>query len=238
MHDKHPDPHPDPSGPDAYAAAKSQLLDAYRFRHAVKDFDPARQVAADDFDFILEAGRLSPSSYGFEPWKFVVVQNPELRSKIAVHAGGARRQLASASHVILVLARLPHDMTADSAYISYMLGDVQRLPQEISDMKRKTYDAFLRTGFALQDNERAMFEWSCRQTYLALGNMMTAAAMIGIDSCPMEGFVKLETERVLAEEGLLDTAHFGLACMAAFGYRAGEPTEKTRRPLGEVVEWR
>ncbi|WP_172194590.1 NAD(P)H-dependent oxidoreductase [Saccharibacillus qingshengii] len=226
------------SGPDAYAAAKSQLLDAYRFRHAVKDFDPARQVTAADFDFILEAGRLSPSSYGFEPWKFVVVQNPQLRSKIAVHAGGARRQLASASHVLLVLARLPHDMTADSDYISYMLSDVQRLPQEISDMKRRTYDTFLRTGFALQGNERAMFEWACRQTYLALGNMMTAAAMIGIDSCPMEGFVKHEVERVLAEEELLDPDHFGLACMAAFGYRAGEPTEKTRRSVDEVVEWR
>lgn len=222
----------------SHETVKRQLLDAYQFRHAVKDFDPERKVKAEDFDFILEAGRLSPSSYGFEPWKFVVVQSPELREKIAAHAGGARRQLASASHAILVLARLPRDMTADSDYISYMLNDVQRLPQEISDMKRKTYDTFLRTGFALQDNERAMFEWACRQTYLALGNMMTAAAMLSIDSCPMEGFVKHEVERLLAEEGLLDTEHFGLACMAAFGYRAGEPSEKTRQPLEAVVEWR
>lgn len=216
--------------------AKRLLLDAYQFRHAVKDFDAERKLAADDFEFILEAGRLSPSSYGFEPWKFVVVQNPALRDLIAPHAGGARRQLASASHVILVLARLPHEMVADSDYISYMLRDVQRLPSEIADMKRKTYDTFLRTGFALQNNERAMFEWACRQTYLALGNMMTAAAMLGIDSCPMEGFVKHELERVLAENGLMDAERFGLACMAAFGYRAGEASAKTRRSMDEVVE--
>lgn len=216
--------------------AKRLLLDAYQFRHAVKDFDAERKLSAEDFEFILEAGRLSPSSYGFEPWKFVVVQNPALRDRIAPHAGGARRQLASASHVILVLARLPREMVADSDYISYMLHDVQRLPSEIADMKRKTYDTFLRTGFALQNNERAMFEWACRQTYLALGNMMTAAAMLGIDSCPMEGFVKHELERVLAENGLMDAERFGLACMAAFGYRAGEASAKTRRPLDEVVE--
>ncbi|GGN94159.1 NAD(P)H-dependent oxidoreductase [Saccharibacillus kuerlensis] len=223
---------------ESHENVKRQLLDAYQFRHAVKDFDPERKVSKEDFDFILEAGRMSPSSYGFEPWKFVVVQNPELRDKIAAHAGGARRQLASASHAMLVLARLPREMTADSDYISYMLNEVQRLPQEIAEMKRKTYDTFLRTGFALQDNERAMFEWSCRQTYLALGNMMTAAAMIGIDSCPMEGFVKHEVERVLIEEGLMDDSRFGLACMSAFGYRSAEAPEKTRQPLENVVEWR
>ncbi|OWA35968.1 NAD(P)H-dependent oxidoreductase [Saccharibacillus sp. O16] len=224
----------------SHEEVKQRLLEAYRFRHAVKDFDAERKLTAEDFGFILEAGRLSPSSYGFEPWKFVVVQSPELRDKIAPHAGGARRQLASASHVILVLARLPHEMVADSAYITHMLNEVQRLPAEIADMKRRTYDTFLRTGFALQQNERAMFEWACRQTYLALGNMMTAAAMLGIDSCPMEGFVKHELERVLAEEGLLDTERFGLACMAAFGYRAagGEAPVKTRQSLDEVVEWR
>ncbi|NGZ76351.1 NAD(P)H-dependent oxidoreductase [Saccharibacillus alkalitolerans] len=222
----------------AHDSIKRRLLDAYQFRHAVKDFDPGRKISSEDFDFILESGRLSPSSYGFEPWKFVVVQNPELREKIAAHAGGARRQLASASHAMLVLARLPHEMVADSDYISYMLNEVQKLPPDIAEMKRGTYDTFLRTGFALQGNERAMFEWACRQTYLALGNMMTAAAMIGIDSCPMEGFVKHEVERVLTEEGLMDAGRFGLACMAAFGYRAGEAPAKTRRAASEVVEWR
>ncbi len=225
---------------NSHDEVKRRLLEAYRFRHAVKDFDAERKLTAEDFAFILEAGRLSPSSYGFEPWRFVVVQSLELRDKIAPHAGGARRQLASASHVILVLARLPREMVADSDYITHMLNEVQRLPAEIAEMKRRTYDTFLRTGFALQDNERAMFEWACRQTYLALGNMMTAAAMLGIDSCPLEGFVKHELERVLTEEGLMDAERFGLACMAAFGYRApeGAVLPKTRQSLDDVVDWR
>ncbi|MNC06764.1 putative NAD(P)H nitroreductase YfkO [compost metagenome] len=82
-----------------------------------------------------------------------------------------------------------------------------------------------------------MFEWGARQTYLALGNMMTAAAQIGIDSCPIEGFDKLKIEEILAAEGIMDPEHFGIACMVAFGSRLNEPRGKTRRSADQVVQW-
>ncbi|MNJ35617.1 putative NAD(P)H nitroreductase YfkO [compost metagenome] len=128
-------------------------------------------------------------------------------------------------------------MAADSEYIQAMMKNVQQLPPQVIEMKTKLYDKFLKSDFKLQDNERATFEWGARQTYLALGNMMTAAAQIGVDSCPIEGFDKAEVERILAEEGILDLEHFGIACMVAFGYRLNAPREKTRRNTEQVVQW-
>jgi nitroreductase len=96
---------------------------------------------------------------------------------------------------------------------------------------------FQEADFSLLDDERVLFEWGCRQAYIALGNMMSAAAMIGIDSCPIEGFEKAPTERILADAGILDPDRFGLAVMVAFGYRKNPQTPKTRRDMAEVVRW-
>lgn len=216
---------------------KEDMLQASRFRHAAKEFDPGRLIPQEDFEFILETGRLSPSSFGFEPWKFVVLQNKGLREKLLPTTWGAQKTLPTASHFLLVLSRQPADLTAGSAYIQGMLKDVKQLPEDVAAGMSQAYDAFLRSDFGLLGNDRALFEWGCRQAYIALGNMMTAAAQIGIDSCPIEGFNKNATEALLAQEGLLDPQHFGLACMAAFGYRVREPRPKTRRPLEDVVSW-
>ncbi|GGH23265.1 NAD(P)H-dependent oxidoreductase [Paenibacillus segetis] len=216
---------------------KNEILSAFHFRHATKEFDSNKKISASDFDYILEAGRLSPSSYGFEPWKFVIVQNMDVRAKLAEYATGARKQLQSASHFMIILTRLPEDMVAGSDYIQRMLEHVQKLSPEILQAKQNNYDDFLKTRFAIEDDPRVMFEWACRQTYIALGNMMTAAALIGIDSCPMEGFNREQINEVLVAEGIMDPEHFGISVMAAFGYRLHDPSEKTRRCMQEVVEW-
>jgi len=216
---------------------KHKVLSAFQFRHATKDFDPNGKISDDDFQYILETGRLSPSSYGFEPWKFVVIQNRDIRAKLAEYATGARRQLPSASHFIVILSRLPGDMVADSSYIQGMMKDIQRLPLEIAEAKGNTYDQFLKVGFAIEDDPRVMFEWSCRQTYLALGNMMTAAAMIGIDSCPIEGFNRNKINELLVTEGIMDPEHFSVSVMAAFGYRLHQPSQKTRQSEQQVIQW-
>ncbi|CAH1195208.1 Putative NAD(P)H nitroreductase YfkO [Paenibacillus plantiphilus] len=218
-------------------AKKNELLSAFQFRHATKEFDPNKKISEADFQYILETGRLSPSSFGFEPWKFVIVQNQDIRAKLAEYASGARRQLPTASHFMIILSRLPKDMVASSDYIRRMMVNVQQLSPEIAEGKRTTYDHFLKTGFAIEDDPRVMFEWACRQTYIALGNMMTAAAWIGIDSCPIEGFNREKISDLLVEEGIMDPEHYGVAVMAAFGYRLHDPADKTRRCMQEVVEW-
>jgi len=217
---------------------KETVLEAYRFRHACKEFDPARQISEDDFAFILETGRLSPSSYGFEPWKFVVLQNPEIREKLRAHTWGAQKTLPTASHFVLIFARNAGEMLDDSDYVQSIMTDVQKLPPEAAANKQRVYRKFLESDFALLGRDGAIDDWTAKQTYIALGNMMTSAALVGIDSCPIEGFEREPIERILREEGINDGSRFNLACMVAFGYRVREPRDKTRRELSEVVEWR
>lgn len=81
------------------------IIDAFHFRHATKQFDASKTISNEDFETILEAGRLSPSSLGLEPWKFVVVQSKTLRDKLKPHSWGAQKQLDSASHFMLIFAR-------------------------------------------------------------------------------------------------------------------------------------
>src|SRR3954452_10982441 len=84
---------------------KEKIMEAFHFRHACKEFDPMHKISEEDFKFILETGRLSPSSFGYEPWKFVVIQNAALREKLKPVSGGATGQLPTASHIVVILAR-------------------------------------------------------------------------------------------------------------------------------------
>ena len=217
-------------------AIKRHVQDAFRFRHACKEFDAARTIAADDWTYILEAGRLSPSSFGWEPWQFVVLQDRSIRERLLPVTWGARRTLPTASHFLLLLTRRSEALQPDSPHIRHMARDIQQLPDEVISGKGGMYASFLTADWNLAESDRLVFEWASRQTYIALGNMMTAAALIGIDSCPIEGFVLEPAETVLREAGILEDG-LGLSCMAAFGYRANEPRPKTRRPLDEVVKW-
>lgn len=220
------------------SAITDMLMHAWRFRHACKEFDPNKKISDADFQTILEGGRLSPSSFGFEPWQFLVVQNPGLREKIRAVSWGAQHQLPTASHFIVILARNPDEMQPDSPYIQKtIMSETQHLPEDISKSRTEKYREFLEKDFALAGNERAGFEWAARQCYIALGNMMTAAALLGIDSCPIEGFRKADLEAALSREDLMDAARWGVACMVAFGYRVKEPRPKTRRAEEAVVRW-
>ena len=214
---------------------KQAILQAFNFRHACKTFDPQRKIPDDDFRMILECGRLSPSSFGFEPWRFVVIQDMALREKLRAVSWGAQGQFPTASHVVAILAR-KQDMRPGSDYTEHMMRDVIRMSDEAIARRHKFYPQFHETDFRL-DTPRAMFDWSCRPAYIALANMLTSAAMIGIDSCPIEGFNQQNAEAVLNEAGLLEDGRFGLAVMVAFGYRVNPQPAKTRQAIDEVVRW-
>lgn len=217
---------------------KEEILKAYQFRHACKVFDVNKKISDEDFHFILETGRLSPSSFGFEPWKFVVIQNQDLRKKLLPIAWGAQKQLPTASHFVVILARKKEDMMYNSSYISNFMTNIQRLPQDVVNVKGDFYKTFQESDFNLLESDRAMFDWASKQTYIALGNMMTAAAQIGIDSCPIEGFHQEKVESLLREEGIMSGDTFGVSCLVAFGYRLEEPQhEKNRQTMDMVVEW-
>lgn len=216
---------------------KEEILNAFRFRHACKEFDSSKKISEDDFNFILETGRLSPSSFGFEPWKFLVLQNEAIREKLREVTWGAQKQLPTASHFVIILAKKQSEMIYNSAYISNFMNDVQHLPKDVMEGKKKTFENFQRNDFKLLESDRNLFDWSSKQTYITLGNMMTSAAEIGIDSCPIEGFDIEKVETILEKEGILDREKFGVSVMVAFGYRKNEPREKTRGSINKVTEW-
>lgn len=214
-----------------------QILSALNFRHACKEFNPDKKISEQDFKVILEAARLSPSSFGFEPWKFIVLQNPALREKIRPVCWGAQKQLPTASHFVIILSRTGADMSYDSEYIKSTMAEVQKSPPEVIETRIDRLKKFQQMDFNL-NNETSLSDWASKQAYIALSNMMTTAALLKIDSCPIEGFNKQQLEQILVEEKILDKQHFGVACLVAFGYRSGPPKKpRTRRPLDKIIDW-
>jgi nitroreductase len=216
---------------------KNKIIEAYNYRHACKVFDAEKKISDEDFSFILETARLSPSSFGFEPWKFLIVQNMDLREKLKLVTWGAQGTLPTASHYIVILARKQKTMHFNSQYIKHMMQDVHHLPDVAIKKRGEFVKTFQESDFSLLESERAMFDWSSKQTYIALANMMTSAAMIGIDSCPVEGYRAKEMESLMADDFGIDCTEFGVACMVAFGYRVNEQKIKTRQDIDEITQW-
>ncbi|MFE8699956.1 NAD(P)H-dependent oxidoreductase [Cytobacillus sp. FJAT-54145] len=215
---------------------KETILEAFRSRHATRSFDASRKIQEEDFDFILETGRLSPSSVGFEPWKFLVIQNQELRDQLREVSWGAQGQLQTASHFVIILAKT--NLRYDSDYVINHLKTVKDMPDEVVEQASARYKVFQEKDLPMLDSERALFDWASKQTYIALANMMTGAALIGIDSCPIEGFQYAAVNKILADRGLLDDGEWQASVMVAFGYRLEDPKRpKTRKEIAEAVKW-
>lgn len=213
---------------------KQQVLDVFHYRAATRHYDPNRKISREDFGYILQLGRLSPSSVGSEPWQFVVIQNAELRQKLKPVSWGMASQVEDASHLVVILAKKNARYDSDFFRISL---EKRGLTPEQTEKALTRYQAFQTHDIKVLENERTLFDWCSKQTYIALANMMTGAAMIGIDSCPIERFNYAEVNRILAQEGIFDMQEWGVSVMVTFGYRAKESKAKYRKPLEDIVTW-
>lgn len=212
---------------------REEFLNAMRFRHACKIFDPDRKISPDDERFILEAGRLSPSSMGLEPWRFLVLDDMKVRERLKEITWGAQGTLPTASMYLIILALTGTEVGVESAAVRRTMAN-RGLSGEAAEKFRARVVNFQQNDLRL-NNDELLFHWNARQAYIAMANMMTAAAFIEIDSCPIEGFPREQVESLLAEEGLLDRSRLGVACMVAFGYRVNPQPEKKRHSLEEIV---
>ena len=212
-----------------------QILDILNLRHACKEFDSLKKISDSDFEIILKGGQLSPSSMGIEPWKFLVIQNESLREELATVSWGGKKQIPSCSHLVILLSRMPKELKHDSSYIHHLLTEVKQMPQEAVENFKGVVKMIEDTRF--QNNEKALLNYSCLQTYIAAANMMTVSAMQQIDSCAMGGYDQKAVEEILIKHNLLNKDEFYLTLMIAFGYRINEPTPKTRQSLNDLVVW-
>ena len=201
-------------------------LEILKFRHACKIFDENKKIGAGEFDFILEAGRLSPSSTGLEQWDFLVVQNKELREKIKAVSWN-QVQITSCSHLVVILAKIK-EVKVGSSYIDKMIARrADKDPEAIAARQK----FFLLSNF--KNDDELTFQWSHEQCMIAATNMMNAAASLGIDSCPIEGFDRHALNEILG----LDESEKRVAIVVPFGYRLNPQPEKLRRQRSEVVTW-
>lgn len=211
---------------------RQEILSAFEHRHATKAFDPSKKISAEDWETILEAARLSPSSFGYEPWSFLLIESPQVKEELKEFAWGAINSLNGASHFIIALTR--KNVTADSSHVKHMVEDVFGLPFSADAPQTQMFKQFQVKDFDL-NSERALFDWASKQTYIPLANMMTTAALLKIDSCPIEGFNRSELETYLSKKGLLDTTEFGVSYMLGLGYRTKEIPLKKRQTTDEIL---
>ena len=202
---------------------KHELLAVFQKRHACHLFQKDRPLADDDLHFILQAGRLSPSSFGLEQWKFLVISQPA--DKQALQAACFQQpQVGSASVVIVILARLA-ELEPDSGYVRRLMA--REYPDPVAlEGALKNYRSF----HAATDVKA----WSAAQCHIAAANMMTAASAIGIDSCAIGGFVPEEVCGQLA----IDPSEYQPVLILPLGYCAHDCGEKVRLPMAEVAEYR
>ncbi|MDQ7042076.1 MAG: NAD(P)H-dependent oxidoreductase [Sulfurimonas sp.] len=201
--------------------------EAMAFRHACKLFDESKEISAEDMHSILEAGRKSPSSFGMEAWKFLVITNDALKAKLRP-ACWDQVQVTSCSHLVIVLAGID-SLKPESGEVKKRFAR-RDMPQEKLDMYLGLYASHLEKTLSSDEN---IYSWSARQTYIAAANMMTCAATMGIDSCPIEGFEKEKVEAILE----LDSSKYQLSMVLPFGYRLNEQSSQLRLPFEEVVEF-
>jgi len=206
---------------------QNDFTKALDFRHACKIFDDTKKINDEEIHYILETGRKSPSSFGMEGWKFLVITNEALKAKIRPVCWN-QVQVTSCSHLVIVLAGIEN--VKPSSGIPAKRFNRRPLSNEQIDGYINLYANHL--SHTLSSNEH-IYEWTARQTYIALGNMMSAAAYIGIDSCPIEGFEKEKLEEILT----LDTTQWQVSVVVPFGYRLNQQSSQLRLPFDEVVEF-
>lgn len=210
----------------------SQLLDAMRWRYATKAFDANRKISADVWSALEESLVLSPSSFGLQPYRFLVIHDPATRERLLPHAWG-QRQVVDASHFVVFAARTSVTEAEIDTFIARIASARGATPESLASYRGMMTGTLLGDGF-----KPLAAHWTARQAYIALGNLLTSAALLGVDACPMEGFVPAEFDKVL---GLPAQGLAAVVC-CALGYRHAEDkyavAPKVRFPKSELVQQR
>lgn len=211
-----------------------QVTDLLHARYTAKKYNPNLRVSDEDFAAIIDAGRLSPSSMGFEPWHFVHIKNRDLINDMLPYMWGGIGKVEDASHLVAFLRRNASQMEPHSSYLTHIHEDIQHYPQDGLDARMDRYRTFINDDQDFHtDREKNL--WVDKQVYIALSNMLTMSAAMGIDSTPIEGFQKIPMQKLLTDRGVYDPEEFHLTVFACFGYSDAQHRAKTRRPVSEVL---
>jgi nitroreductase len=188
----------------------NQLIGQLNWRYATKQFDPQRKISPEEWTALEEALVLTPSSYGLQPWKFVVVADPAVRERL-VPASWGQRQVADASHfVVFAIKKNLSEQDVDDHL--GRIAEVRGVPRESLGQYRDMMVGSIVKG----RDEKRRNDWASHQVYIALGSFLTSAALLGIDACPMEGIEPAKYDEILG----LNKKGLSSVVAAAAGYRA------------------
>lgn len=206
-----------------------QLLGRLRWRYATKQFDPDKKISPEAWAALEEALVLSPSSGGLQPRKFIVVNDPSVRQKL-LPASFGQTQVTEASHLVVFAAKTDVTEGDVDAHVSRTAG-ARGVPVESLESFRQ----MLVGGIVKGKDQPGRREWAARQAYIALGNLLTSAALLGIDACPMEGFLSAQYDEILGlnDRGLTSVAICTLGYRAHSDAYAGLP--KVRFPREDIL---
>lgn len=205
----------------------SNFIENAKWRYATKKFDSNKKISENDLEFLKEAIQLSSSSYGLQPYKIIIVENPELRAQLQPASWG-QSQIIDASHLLVFANEVNVGDTQIDAYFNN-LTQTRNIPLEAV----QGYMDFMKSNInALPEAKRNT--WTSKQTYLALGNLLAAAAELKIDVTPMEGFVPEQYNEILG----LDKLGLNASLVATIGYRHDEDETqhytKVRKPISDL----
>jgi len=210
------------------AASPEALLASLRWRIATKKFDATKKIDPSRWLALEEALVLAPSSYGLQPWKFFVVEDPALRAKLKA-ASWDQTQIVDADKLVVFAVKKDFG-AADVERFVERISEVRRLPKEVLEGYKK-----MMLASASLPPERVA-AWLIRQVYIALGVFLTSAAALGVDACPMEGFDKDKYDEILG----LPAKGWNAVVVATAGHRAADDAyatqAKVRFAKSEVVE--
>jgi nitroreductase len=187
-----------------------QLLEALQWRYATKVFDATQKIPADVWQTLERALVLTPTSYGLQPYKFLVISDPAKRTELLPYSWN-QKQVVDASHFVVFTARTKIT-DADVNKLIQLTSDVRKIPAESLNFYRDMMLGDVVNG----PRSKTAHDWAARQAYIALGNLMTCAAVLGVDACPMEGLKPAEYDRVLG----LNYSGYATVVACALGYRA------------------
>lgn len=214
---------------DGSEEARVLLRSGSEFRHACKRFDSGRPLEETEVALLLETVRLAPTSFGMEPWRLVEIADPALRCRLLPHCPGAAGQLPTADRFYAFTALRGSELDPRGEYFERHLTEVKGLPPARRQALVERFERFAADEFRLDTPER-LGEWAQRQAYLALGVLLLAAGVLGIDSCPIEGFDREAVEALLEGRGGFERRRESVAVLVALGRRAQEAPPRTRRP--------
>lgn len=205
------------------------IIEALNWRYAVQVFDPSKTIAEETLHAILESARLAPSPFGIEPWKFIVVENPDVRAKLR-EVGYGQPKITDAPYLIVVAYRTDMKESIAKERIERTVKIHNQDASQFEGLKQMI------DGSINSRSEEQLETWAKAQAYIPLGMMIETAALLGVDSGPMEGFDPNAVDEILG----LQEKNLHATSMIALGYRgddAAADRPKVRRDFEEVIEF-